>query len=73
MTQIVQLGSVDENDERYEAFVEALATDNARVVYILEKKDGSIHIGTNSTNRGDVLYDLYRLQKVCQHIVDEVE
>ena len=73
MTEIVQLGSMDENDTNYEAFVDALTNDNARVVYIMEKKDGSVHIGSNSTDRGDILYDLYRLQKVCQFIVDEVQ
>lgn len=70
MTEIVQLGAMDEQDEQFEEFLGALTKDNARVVYIMEKKDGSVHVGSNSTDRRDLIYDLYRLQDVCRYIVN---
>lgn len=73
MAEIIQLGDLDEHDVAFQEFIEALKEDNDRIVYLVQKKDGSVHLGTNSRDRRDVLYDFYRLQKVCQLIVEEID
>jgi len=72
MAEIVTLGNLDDDDE-YAAFLEGLKNDAIRTVFIVEKKDGSVYIGTNSTDRRDIVYDVYRLEQLCRQLINEAE
>jgi len=52
---------------------EGLKEDAIRAVFIVEKKDGSVYIGTNSTDRRDIVYDVYRLEQLCRQLINEAE
>lgn len=71
--EIVNLNGLDDDDEQYQAFIEDLKVDASRAVFLVEKKDGSVVVGTNSTNRRDIVYDMFRLQELCRMIVNEAE
>jgi len=70
---IVTLGGLDENDEAFQEFIEGLRDDNVRAVFIVEKTDGSVMVGTNSTDRRDIVYDVFRLQQLCEMLVKDAE
>jgi len=72
-TNVISLGSMDQEDETYAALVEAVSGENERAVFLIERKDGSVVVGTNSTDRRDIVYDLYRLQEVCRMMIGEAE
>ena len=69
--QIIQLGSLDDEDEEYIEFLEALKEDAVRAVFIVEKSDGTVYVGTNSKDRRDIVYDVFRLQQFCTNLVNE--
>lgn len=73
VAEIVQLGGLDDEDEKYQEFIEGLRDGNVRAVYLIEKEDGTIRAGTNATQRRDIVYDLYRLQELCRMIINEAE
>jgi hypothetical protein len=68
--KIIQLGALDDTDEEYMAFVESLKEEAVRAVFIVEKRDGTFSVGTNSLDKRDVLMDMYRLQQFCQNVVE---
>jgi hypothetical protein len=68
--KIIQLGGLDDSDDEYIAFLDSLKEDAVRAVYIVEKKDGTVSVGTNSTDTRDVLLDFFRLQQFCQTLVN---
>lgn len=73
MAEIIQLGGLDEDDKAFEAFIDDLREDAVRAVFIIERKDGTVAVGTNSTDRRDLCYDIFRLQQLCQNLVNEVD
>lgn len=68
--EIIQLSSLDEEDQNYAEFIESLKEGAVRAVFLIEKEDGSLSVGTNSKDRRDLVYDIYRLQGLCKIIVD---
>ena len=68
--KIIQLGSLDDEDEEYTAFIDSLKDEAVRAVFIVERKDGTVAVGTNSTDRRDICMDFYRLQHFCQSLID---
>lgn len=73
VAEIINLAGMDDDDEAYNEMVEGLKGGNIRAVFLVEKKDGSVHVGTNSTHRRDIVYDMFRLQELCRMIVNEAE
>lgn len=73
MAEIITLGNLGDNDDEYATFLEGLKEDAIRAVFIVEKKDGSVYIGTNSTDRRDIVYDVYRLEQLCRQLINEAE
>lgn len=71
--KIIQLGGLDDEDEAFLAFIEDLKEDVSRVTYLMEKKDGTINIGTNTKDARDLVFDLYRLQRFCSNVADSVD
>lgn len=71
--KIIQLGGLDEDDENFNEFIESLKEDAVRAVFIVERKDGTVAVGTNSTDRRDLVYDVFRLQQFCQNLVNELD
>lgn len=70
--EIIQLGGLNDTDKAFEAFIEDLKEDAIRAVFIIERKDGTVAVGTNSTDRRDIVYDIFRLQQLCTNMVNEV-
>lgn len=73
MAEIIQLGNLDDTDKNYMEFVESLKGGNTRAVFIIEKENGEVAVGTTSQDRRDVVYDIFRLQQFCQQLVNEAE
>lgn len=73
MAEIITLGNLDDDDDEYTTFLEGIKEDAIRAVFIVEKKDGSVYIGTNSKDRRDIVYDVYRLGQLCQQLINEAE
>lgn len=71
--KIIQLGGLDEDDDNFNEFIESLKEDAVRAVFIVERKDGTVAVGTNSTDRRDLVYDVFRLQQFCQNLVNELD
>lgn len=71
--KIIQLGNLDEEDENYMEFIESLKEDAIRAVFIVERKDGTVAVGTNSKDRRDIVYDVFRLQQFCANLVNDPE
>ena len=73
MTNVVSLNGLDEEDEEFQAFLETLKEDNANAIFLVEKLDGSITIGSNFKERKDLVFAIYSLQKLAQDLVDGYE
>lgn len=71
VAKIIQLNSLDEEDTVYMDFIENLKNDVVRAVFIMERKDGTVAVGTNSTDRRDIVYDMLRLQQFCLNMVND--
>lgn len=70
MAEIINLNRLDETDEEYMKFIDDLKEDASRAVFIIERKDGTVAVGTNSTDRRDIVYDIFRLQQLCINMVN---
>lgn len=70
VAKIIQLNSLDEEDTAYTNFIDSLKNDIVRAVFIMERKDGTIAVGTNSKDRRDLVYDMLRLQQFCLNMVN---
>jgi hypothetical protein len=68
--EIIQLHSLDEEDTAYMDFIDSLKNDVVRAVFIMERKDGTIAIGTNSKDRRGIVYDVFRLQQFCTSLAN---
>ena len=73
MTNVVSLNGLDEEDEEFQAFLETLKEGNANAIFLVEKLDGSITIGSNFKERKDLVFAIYSLQKLAQDLVDGYE
>lgn len=73
MTNVVSLNGLDEEDEEFQAFIETLKEDNANAIFLVEKLDGSLTVGSNFKERKDLVYAIYNLQKLAQNLVDGYE
>ena len=73
VAEIVNLNGLDDDDKDYQEFIEGLREGNVRAVYLIEKEDGTVRAGTNSTQRRDIVYDLHRLQELCRMIINEAD
>jgi len=71
--KIIQLGSLDEDDQNYMDFLDSLKDEAVRAVFIVERKDGTVAVGTNSTDRRDIVYDIFRLQQFCSNMVSNLD
>lgn len=67
---IVNLSSLDEQDAEYMKFLDDLKEDNGSAVFIIEKNDGEVYVGSNFENRRDLVYAIYRLQGLAQTLVN---
>lgn len=67
---IVNLSSLDEHDQEYMKFLDDLKEDNGSAVFIIEKNDGEVYVGSNFENRRDLVYAIYRLQGLAQTLVN---
>ena len=70
MTNIVNLSSLDEDDAGYMNFIEDLKTENGNAIFIIEKANGEVMVGSNFENRRDLVYAIYRLQGLAQTLVN---
>lgn len=73
MTNVIQLGGLNAEDEAYQEFLETLREDNANAIFLLEKDDGTLTVGCNFKERRDLVYAIYNLQRLAQNIVDGEE
>ena len=69
--EIIQLGDLDEEDKDFNEFLDHLKNGNSRAVFIVEKEDGTIVVGTTSQEVKDIVYDIFRLQELCRKFVIE--
>ena len=69
MNNIVNLNSLDDEDEEFQTFLEGLKEDNDNAIFLVEKKDGTVVVGCNFTERRDLVYAIYNLQNLAQSIV----
>lgn len=72
-TKIVNLNSLDEQDENYMEFLDDLKNDNASAIYIVEKNNGEVFVGCNYEQRKDLVYAIYRLQMLAQTLIEKGE
>lgn len=71
--EIIQLTSMDDNNKEFNDFVDNLKEDNVRGIFIFDKKDGTMAVGTNTTDRRDLVYDLYRLHRLIEQMIVSAE
>ena len=67
---IVNLSSLDEQDEEYSNFIDELKEDNANAIFLVEKKNGEVSVGCNFEDRRDLVYAIYKLQSLAQVIAN---
>jgi hypothetical protein len=70
--EIINLGSVDEEDKEFINFLEELKTGSVRATYIIEREDGTVAVGCTGQDRKDMVFDIFRLQEVCRRLISEV-
>lgn len=69
MTNVVNLNSLDDDDEEYMAFLDNLKTDAVRATFLVEHKDGTVSVGCSSKERKDMVFDIYQLQEFIRSLV----
>lgn len=67
--KVIQLGGLDEADDKFMAFIDDLKEGNSKAVYIIEKEDGTVSVGCSATDRRDIVYSLYLLQQLCHSLL----
>ncbi len=70
---LIELDKLDEDDVHFNEFVEQLKEKAVRAVFIIERDDGSFAVGSNSTDKRDLVMDLYRVQKFIERLLDDAE
>ncbi len=70
MAEIIELGSDINNDPTLDEFIVAFKENTKRVIFLVEKEDGTVAIGSNITDRKDLLWDVCRLQDVIRMIMN---
>jgi hypothetical protein len=66
MTNVVNLSTLDDKDPEYMKFLDDLKEDNDSAIFLIEKSDGTVQVGSNFENRRDLIYAIYRLQQLGQ-------
>jgi hypothetical protein len=66
MTNVVNLSTLDDKDPEYMKFLDDLKEDNGSAIFLIEKSDGTVQVGSNFENRRDLIYAIYRLQQLGQ-------
>lgn len=69
--EIIQLGSLDEQDEAYIEFLDGLKEGIVRATYVLEREDGTMAVGCTSQDKRDIVFDIFRLQELCKKLISE--
>lgn len=69
--EIISLNGLDENDEDFSSFLDEIKTGNSSAIFLLEKDDGSVTVGCNFKDKRDLVFAMYRLQKLAESIVSE--
>ena len=73
MAEIVNLNSLDDEDEDHIKFIDNLKDGAIRATYIVEHKDGTVSVGCNSKELRDMVYDLHQLQEVIRQMIKGVD
>lgn len=73
--KVVNLSSVEEeSDEYFAEFIETLRDGNESAVFLIDRKDGSLTVGSTAVNAKDLLWNCERLRRFMQALIDgEVE
>jgi hypothetical protein len=66
MTNVVNLSTLDDKDPEYMKFLDDLKEDNGSAIFLIEKNNGEVFVGSNFENRRDLIYAIYRLQQLGQ-------
>lgn len=68
--KIVNLSSLDDEDDEYLAFIEDLKDNNKNAIFIVEKEDGEVFVGCNYENVKDLVFAIHKIMKLANAIVD---
>jgi hypothetical protein len=69
--EIISLGGLDEDDKNFSEFLSEIRSENTNAVFLLEKEDGTVTVGCNFKDKRDLLFAMYRLQKLMQSLVED--
>ena len=69
--EIVSLNGLDENDEDFSSFLDEIKSGNSSAIFLLEKEDGTVTVGCNFKDKRDLVFAMYRLQKLAESVVSE--
>ena len=69
--EIVSLNGLDENDEDFSSFLDETKSGNSSAIFLLEKEDGTVTVGCNFKDKRDLVFAMYRLQKLAESVVSE--
>jgi len=70
---VINLNNDDDHEEEFAEFLDGLKTGNESAVFLVTKKDGSLHIGSTARSAKDLLWDLYHLKKFMASLVENGE
>lgn len=70
MAEIIELGSDINNDPTLDNFITSFKENTKRVIFVVEKEDGTVAVGSNVTNKKDLLWDVCQLQDVIRMIMN---
>lgn len=72
MTNVISLNGLNEEDEEFQKFLETLQEGNANAIFLIEKEDGTVTVGSNFKDRRDLVYAIYNLENLARDIVGGV-
>lgn len=70
---VVQLSSLDDQDDEYMEFLDSLREDVAEAVYLVKKGNDEIYVGSSYKDKRDLVVALYRLQGFIQNLLHTQE
>lgn len=71
MSNIVQLNSLDEEDEGFMEFIDTLKSGNVNAIFLIEKDNGEWAVGSNFQDRRDLVMAMYRLKRLAENLANE--